>query len=96
MPATIIGYAGLTGKVKVVMDLQQQIKEVVLSVATDSKANPSPSEALFETGVLDSFGLTDLVAALQKEFGVVIPDSDLRPKNFASIEQIEKYLESRK
>lgn len=95
MPATIIGYAGLTGKVKVVMDLQQ-IKEVVLSVATDSKANPSPSEALFETGVLDSFGLTDLVAALQKEFGVVIPDSDLRPKNFASIEQIEKYLESRK
>ena len=78
------------------MDLQQQIKEVVLSVATDSKANPSPSEALFETGVLDSFGLTDLVAALQKEFSVVIPDSDLRPKNFASIEQIEKYLGSRK
>lgn len=58
--------------------------------------DPSPSEALFETGVLDSFGLTDLVTALQTEFGVTIPDSDLRPKNFSSIEQIEKYLESRK
>ena len=78
------------------MELQQQIKKVVLSVATGSGADPSPSEALFETGVLDSFGLTDLVAALQKEFAVIIPDSDLRPKNFASIEQIERYLESRK
>ena len=76
--------------------MQQKIKEVVLSVSTESGANPSPSEALFETGVLDSFGLTDLVTALQKEFGVIIPDSDLRPKNFASIEQIEKYIESRR
>ena len=78
------------------MELQQRIKNIVLSVATESGADPSPSEALFETGVLDSFGLADLVAALQKEFAVVIPDADLRPKNFASIEQIEKYLESRK
>ena len=53
-------------------------------------------EQLFETGVLDSFGLPDLVAGLEKEFGVSIPDSDLRPKNFASIAQIEEYLASRK
>ena len=85
-----------TVKVKYSMELQHKIKQVVLSVATESGADPSPSEALFETGVLDSFGLTDLVGALQKEFGVIVPDSDLRPKNFASIEQIEKYLESRK
>ena len=78
------------------MELQQRIKNIVLSVATENGADPSPSEALFETGVLDSFGLADLVAALQEEFGVVIPDADLRPKNFASIEQIEKYLKSRK
>ena len=78
------------------MELQQRIKNIVLSVATESGTDPSPSEALFETGVLDSFGLADLVAALQKEFAVVIPDADLRPKNFASIEQIEKYLDSRK
>ena len=78
------------------MDLQQKIKEVVMSVSTKSEAAPSPTELLFETGVLDSFGLTDLVAALEKEFDVRIPDSDLRPKNFSSIEQIEKYLESRR
>ena len=75
--------------------MQEKIKAIVLAVSAETGANPSPSEALFETGVLDSFGLTDLVAALQKEFNIAIPDSDLRPKNFASIEQIEKYLKSR-
>lgn len=78
------------------MDLQRKITEVVLSVTTKSGAQPSPSELLFETGVLDSFGLPDLVSALEKEFSIRIPDSDLRPKNFSSIEQIQKYLESRK
>ena len=77
------------------MDLQEKIKALVLSVSAESGADPSPSEALFETGVLDSFGLADLVAALQTEFNVTIPDSDLRPKNFSSIEQIETYLKSR-
>ena len=67
-----------------------------MSVSTKSGADPSPSETLFETGVLDSFGLPDLVTALEKEFSIRIPDSDLRPKNFYSIEQIEKYLDSRK
>ena len=78
------------------MDLQQKIKEVVMSVSLKSGADPSPSELLFEAGILDSFGLPDLVAALEKEFSVRIPDSDLRPKTFSSIEQIEKYLDSRK
>ena len=78
------------------MDLQQKIKEVVMSVSIKSGSSPSPSEALFDTGVLDSFGLPDLVTALEKEFSISIPDSDLRPKNFSSSEQIERYLHSRK
>ena len=76
-------------------DMQQKIKAVIQSVAAKAGTDPSPSEELFETGILDSFGLPDLVAALEKEFKVRIPDSDLRPKNFSSIEQIEKYLLSR-
>ncbi len=78
------------------MEVQQRIKAVILSVATKDAAVIAVDEQLFETGVLDSFGLPDLVAGLEKEFGVRIPDSDLRPKNFTSIGQIEQYLASRK
>jgi len=77
------------------MERQQRIKAVIQKIAAGEAVNPTPTEELFETGVLDSFGLPDLVAALEKEFSVSIPDSDLRPKNFSSIEQIEKYLQSR-
>jgi len=76
------------------MDLQSRIKEAVLSVSTQAEANPDMDEALFESGILDSFALADLVAALEKEFGVQVSDADLRPKNFSSIRQIESYLQS--
>jgi acyl carrier protein len=76
------------------MDRQQRITAVVKRVAGNDK-DPAPDEALFETGYLDSFGLPDLVADLEKEFGVKIPDSDLRPANFSSVEKIETYLEGK-
>jgi acyl carrier protein len=40
-----------------------------------------------------AFGLQDLVTGLEKSFGVKIPDSDLTPRKFDSIERIEEYLE---
>ncbi len=55
----------------------------------------APEESLFESGILDSFALPDLVSALEQEFSIQIPDSDLNPRKFDSIERIEEYLESR-
>jgi acyl carrier protein len=54
-----------------------------------------PDESLFESGVLDSFALTDMVGALEREFSISIPDSDLTPRKFDSIARIEAYIESR-
>lgn len=61
------------------------------------KALPSDeSESLFEGGFLDSFALPDLVSAIEQEFGLKIPDSDLNPRKFDSLERIDQYLESRR
>ena len=57
---------------------------------------PAPDESLFDSGLLDSFALPDLVSALEESFGLQIPDSDLTPRKFESIERIEQYLDSRK
>ena len=76
------------------MDRQNKIAELVKRVARSDR-NPAPDEALFETGVLDSFALPDLVSELEAGFGVSIPDSDLRPGNFATIERIDGYLQGR-
>jgi len=74
-------------------ELQEKIKTLVLSVSQAPDSTPTADESLFDSEILDSFGLTDLVSALEKEFGVRVADSDLRPENFRSIQAIETYIQ---
>jgi acyl carrier protein len=55
---------------------------------------PEPHESLFDSGFLDSFALVDVVAALESEFGIRIPDSDLNPRKLESISRIVAYIEA--
>jgi acyl carrier protein len=76
------------------MTKQAQITKIVERVS-GKPLSVDPDESLFESGVLDSFALTDMVGALEREFSIRIPDSDLVPRKFDSIARIEAYLESR-
>ena len=76
------------------MNTQPKIIEILRRVAGKS-IDPAPDESLFESGLLDSFSLADLVVELEKEFSVKIPDSDLKPRKFDSVERIAQYLASR-
>ena len=76
------------------MDKRARILEIVRGAANKNIA-PSPDESLFDSGMLDSFALPDVVSALEKAFSVKIPDSDLNPRKFDTIERIEMYLGSR-
>jgi len=67
----------------------------LVRAASNKDVNFDVDESLFDSGVLDSFALADLVSAIEKEFHISIPDSDLSPKKFESIARIERYLDSR-
>ena len=67
-----------------------------LKTVTKNDAVPAEDESLFDSGYLDSFALPDLVAELEKEFAISIPDSDLNPRKFESISKIEGYIEGRR
>jgi acyl carrier protein len=73
------------------MENQTRIVELIQTVA-GKPVNPSPDESLFESGLLDSFTLTDLVAAIESEFSIRIPDSDLTPRKFDSVTRINAYI----
>jgi acyl carrier protein len=77
------------------MDQRSKIVAIIRQVSGEA-VDPSPEQSLFESGLLDSFTLTDLVAELEKQFSVRIPDSDLTPRRFDSVERIETYLQGRK
>jgi acyl carrier protein len=76
------------------MNKQAGILKVIHAVS-DIKDDPAPDESLFDSGTLDSFTLPDLVTGLEEEFGVAIPDSDLQPERFDSLNKIEQYLDTR-
>ena len=67
--------------------LRKLVQEIAGKPAPDDE-----QESLFESGLLDSFALPDLVSAIEKEFGLKVPDSDLNPRKFDSIARMDAYL----
>ena len=76
------------------MSRQAQIAEIIRTVSKKD-TTLDPDESLFDSGLLDSFALPDVLSALEKAFSIKIPDSDLNPRKFDSISRIESYIESR-
>jgi acyl carrier protein len=72
------------------MTRRDRIVAIVKSAAKSDL--PADSESLFDAGVVDSFALVDVIGGLEQEFGLKIPDADVTPRKFESIERIEAYL----
>jgi D-alanine--poly(phosphoribitol) ligase subunit 2 len=75
------------------MDKRAKITEIIRQVSK-KPVSPQSDESLFDSGLLDSFALPDMVTALEQAFAVSIPDSDLNPRKFDTIERIESYLDT--
>lgn len=71
---------------------------IFLYERAEAEGTPRPSnqDDLFSSGVLDSFALVDFVALIEDECGIKIPDSDVNPGNFQTIETVERYVDSRR
>ena len=74
--------------------MRQKIQEIVRQFASEDR-EPDATESLFDSGLLDSFVLPQMVSALEEAFHIRIPDSDLNPRQFESLARIEAYLNSR-
>jgi acyl carrier protein len=68
----------------------------ILRDVSKKDVSPAADESLFDSGLLDSFALPDVVSALEQQFEMKIPDSDLNPRKFDTIERIEEYLDNRR
>lgn len=76
------------------MDRRSKLIEIIRQVA-QKDVDPTDDESLFDSGTLDSFALPDLVSALEQEFGISIPDSDMNPRKFETVARIGEYLDAR-
>ena len=47
---------------------------------------------LFNAGIVDSAGLVSYICYIELEFNITIPENDLLPENFATINTIASYI----
>ncbi len=72
---------------------QKRISELV-ALISGKPVSIGTDESLFDSGLLDSFALTDLVSALEKEYKIQVPDGDLNPRKFDTLDKIAEYIEA--
>jgi acyl carrier protein len=81
---------------------KQEIETILWKYIRDNflprhaEAKLGSAENLFDCGILDSAGLISFIVYLEKKFGLTIPDEELLPENFASLEAISSYLVRKK
>lgn len=72
--------------------LQKHIAETILF----SNIYPySNAESFTENGVLDSMNVIELVAFLERQFGVQVADHEIIPDNFDSISKMAAFVRSK-
>ena len=76
------------------MNVLETVRETIQKTSTV----PLPSSdtvSLFERGIIDSFGILELVASLEAALGVSVPDADLIPSRFETVAKIVAYFQER-
>lgn len=52
--------------------------------------------SLFESGVIDSLGILDIVAFLESEFEISVGNEDVIPENFETVELLADFVNRKK
>jgi len=76
------------------VETEARILKVLQSIK-GTEVHPGEDESLFVSGLLDSFALTDFVSALEDEFSITIPDSDLSARKFDTIRKVAVYVSAK-
>ena len=76
--------------------IQRIIHYLRESVLLDSRSEIPLDQSLLEVGVLDSFGIIDLLTFIEGEFGLAIPDRDITKEKMGSIRKMAKYIRMRR
>ncbi|MBI4879951.1 MAG: acyl carrier protein [Planctomycetes bacterium] len=65
-------------------------------IGGDPALLPADSQSLAEEGILDSFGLAELLLLIERAYGVRVPDGDASVERFESIDKIVRYIAARR
>lgn len=61
----------------------------------DPEESLRDDDLLFEGGIVDSAGVLALIGHLEERYDLEVPEADLFPENFATVERVAAYVARR-
>jgi acyl carrier protein len=79
------------------MDVKDQIKKYIAEnfLFSSNGFTLDDDESFLEAGVVDSLGVVELVSFVEENFHVQVPDDDIVPDNFDSVDNLAAYISRR-
>ena len=75
-------------------DIERQVRRFLREnfFADDEVDALSVTNSLTESGIVDSTGILELVVFVENQFNISVPDEDVVPDNFDTLQNIVNYL----
>lgn len=80
------------------VDVTGEIEQFIQSelLAGKGKRTVGADENLIKLGVIDSFGLMELIGFLEERYGIQVDDEDIVPDNFETVTSIQAFLDGKR
>ncbi|HFB67648.1 MAG TPA: acyl carrier protein [Calditrichae bacterium] len=78
-------------------DVKTTIREFIVEnfLFGDTSVVFDDDDSLMENGILDSTGILELVAFLEKEYGIRIANEEILPENMDTLNNLHRFLETK-
>ncbi len=78
-------------------DVKTTLREFIVEnfLFGDTSVVFDDDDSLMENGILDSTGILELVAFLEKEYGIRIANEEILPENMDTLNNLHRFLEKK-
>ena len=79
------------------MSVSEELEQFVLTELAPRRGVTSlgPDDDLLGNGIIDSLGVTELIAFLEERYRIDVRPEDVVPENFRTLAKIEAYVDGR-
>jgi acyl carrier protein len=82
---------------KNILDLKEKIRDFIISNFYIPNANDLRNDmSVFDTGIIDSTGVMELIAFIENEFSIQVEDHEVIQDNFDCVDKIVSFVLSKK
>lgn len=80
------------------MNVEETVRDYIAKNLMPKHANAQLGldDQLLEGGIVNSFGIVELVSYLEKTFGIEVSDYDVVPENFQTVRDITRLVEQKR